>query len=122
MLCIVYIWLVERKQVWTFHRFHDTKFTHVADVSKDDARDFITEKFGAETLTGISNSVWKARLEALTTVQEGLGALDLKADGARCCLSLCHIPGWKDSNFQVRQASISTCCFVSCRTRDDLRF
>ena len=67
---------------------------HVTDLTKDDARDFITEKFGAEPLAGISNSVWKSRLEALTAIQEGLGALDLKADGAKVCLALCHIPGW----------------------------
>lgn len=74
-----------------------------ADLSKDDARDFIAEKFGPETLTGITNNVWKTRLEALTTIQEGLGSLILKADGAKVCLSLCHVPGWKDSNFQVRK-------------------
>ena len=86
----------------------------VADLTKDDARDFITERFGAETLAGLSNSVWKSRLEALATIQEGLGALELKADGAKVCLALCHIPGWKDSNFQVRGRSTSVpkthCC------------
>jgi hypothetical protein len=92
--------LSQASRVWINAAWRQS-FTNHADVSKDDAKDFITEKFGAETFTDITNSVWKKRLEALTTIQEGLSSLDLKADGARLCLSLCHIPGWKDSNFQV---------------------
>lgn len=72
-----------------------------SDLSKDDAKEFITEKYGEPILKGVENNVWKNRLEALTTIQESISSLDLKAEGPKVCLSLCYIPGWKDSNFQV---------------------
>jgi hypothetical protein len=70
-------------------------------LSKEESVEFLTETFGASTAQNLSNAVWKARLEGVTSILEGLDGLDLAANGAKCVQALCHLPGWKDVNFQV---------------------
>jgi hypothetical protein len=71
-------------------------------MSKDEAQEWITTTFGGTTWTGLTDSVWKERLGAVTEIQQAVASLDVAADGGKVCLALSHVPGWKDSNFQVR--------------------
>lgn len=76
-----------------------------AQMSMEEAKEFLAERFGAATASGLADAAWKARMAAMDAVLEALPAMDAAAHGAACLQALGMCPGWKDSNFQARRAN-----------------
>lgn len=70
--------------------------------SADEAREFLSEEFGAAVLTQLQSSAWKERLAGTESIAAGVEASANDGKGPRCLQALCVCPGWKDTNFQVR--------------------
>ena len=72
-----------------------------ADMSKDEAEEFLATNYGTETFDQLRQTTWKDRLQAVADVSDKLDGLGVKEFGVRSCMALAILPGWKDSNFQV---------------------
>ena len=70
-------------------------------VSKEAAEEFLTRVFGPELVENLRSSLWQERVEAMTRIFEDADRVFASREGSELLLSLWHLPGWTDKNFQV---------------------
>ena len=72
-------------------------------VSKEAAEEYLARAFGPELVENLKSSLWQERVEAMSQIVDRAG--DVLAaggtDGSMLLLSVSHLPGWSDKNFQV---------------------
>lgn len=87
-------------------------------LSKDEARAELQTMLGEEVTAQLEDPLWKTRLLGMDSVMEALPTLNLAQSSSKLAQCIVQIPGWKDTNFQVRLAprkhvldcmSLSTC-------------
>jgi hypothetical protein len=81
---------------------HTTCMWALAGMSKDEALEFLEETYGAPVQKQLKSASWKERLAGVADILERMTPAHAADAGARTCRALTQVPGWKDSNFQVR--------------------
>lgn len=74
-------------------------------VSKEDAEEILARTFGPGMVENLKSSLWQERVEAMSRIADRADELFQGShepeDVKRLLLSLAHLPGWTDKNFQV---------------------
>lgn len=71
-------------------------------VSRDEARMELQAMFSEEIAGQLDDALWKTRVLGMDSVLEQLPSLNLAQNSSKLAQCLAQIPGWKDTNFQVR--------------------
>ncbi|XP_038725142.1 protein MOR1-like isoform X2 [Tripterygium wilfordii] len=88
--------------------------TEPGDMSLEEIESRLGSLIQAETVSQLKSSVWKERLEAISSFKEQVGGLHNLDQSVEILIRLlCAVPGWTEKNIQVQQQVIEVITYIA---------